>query len=72
MNRFNQTICCVLLTEILDICHEDLIVHASDTDYDLASCLESNEEQILSCVVTVESKNDTLLYLKVSTLIISL
>ena len=50
-----------MLTKPGTFIQEDIQVHASDTDEDLAKCLESNDEQILSSLVTLESKDGSVL-----------
>ncbi|XP_071172384.1 uncharacterized protein [Mytilus edulis] len=61
-NRLHHKVCCVLLTKPNTVNKDALSAHASDTDEDLAKCLESNEEQIISSLVTLESKDGLILH----------
>jgi hypothetical protein len=36
----------------------DLVCQSSDVDADLDKCLESNDEQIISSLITIKPKND--------------
>ncbi|CAC5374027.1 unnamed protein product [Mytilus coruscus] len=61
-NRFHHKVCCVLLTKPNTVNKGDLSAHASDADDDLAECLESNDEQIISSLVTLESKDGLIIH----------
>jgi hypothetical protein len=46
--------------------HEsDLVCQSSDADADLDKCLESNDEQIISSLITIKPKNDKRIKFKV-------
>jgi hypothetical protein len=46
--------------------HEsDLVCQSSDTDVDFDKCLESNDEQIISSLITIKHKNDKRIKFKV-------
>jgi hypothetical protein len=46
--------------------HEsDLVCQSSDADVDLDKCLESNDEQIISSLITIKLKNDKKIKFKV-------
>jgi hypothetical protein len=46
--------------------HEsDLVCQSSDADVDLDKCLKSNDEQIISSLITIKSKNDKRIKFKV-------
>ncbi|XP_063419421.1 uncharacterized protein LOC134702447 [Mytilus trossulus] len=61
-NRFHHKVCCILLTKPNAVIKDEWSAHASDTDEDLAKCLESNDEQIISSLVTLESKDSLILH----------
>lgn len=64
--KFKHNVCCVLQTKPNTFKQTDLLVHTSDTDEDLAKCLESNDEQILSSLVTLESRQGSVLHVEVN------
>ena len=47
--------------------HEsDLVCQSSDAEADLDKCLKSNDEQIISSLITIKPKNDKRIKFKVS------
>ena len=48
----------------------DLVCQSSDVDADLDKCLESNDEQIISSLITINPKNDKRIKFKVSNICI--
>lgn len=53
MNKFKQDLCCVIFTMPDNISQNDFISKGSDTEDDLDKCLETNDEQVLSSVITI-------------------
>ena len=43
----------------------DLVCQSSDAEADLDKCLESNDEQIISSLITIKPKNDKIIQFKV-------
>jgi Ca2+/Na+ antiporter len=57
-NKFHQDICCVIFLMPDGVHESDLVCQSSDAEADLDTCLESNDEQVISSLITIEPKND--------------
>ncbi|XP_076113369.1 uncharacterized protein LOC143081020 [Mytilus galloprovincialis] len=55
-NHFRQKICCVIYTMPDGTQESDFVCQGSDTVEDLYTCLESNEEQIISSAIEIQSR----------------
>ncbi|CAG2190528.1 unnamed protein product [Mytilus edulis] len=55
-NHFRQEICCVIYTMPDGTQESDFVCQDSDTVEDLYTCLESNEEQIISSTIEIQSR----------------
>ena len=57
--------CCVIFVMPDGIHESDLVCQSSDAEADLDKCLESNDEQIISPLITIKPKNDKRINFKV-------
>ena len=64
-NKFQQDNCCVIFVMPDGIDESDLVCQSSDAEVDLDKCLESNDEQIISSLITIKPKNDKGIQFKV-------
>ncbi|XP_052059579.1 uncharacterized protein LOC127700210 isoform X2 [Mytilus californianus] len=55
-NKFRQEICCVIFTMPDGTQESDFVCQGSDAVEDLDKCLETNDEQIISPVITIQPK----------------
>ncbi|XP_052059590.1 uncharacterized protein LOC127700211 isoform X3 [Mytilus californianus] len=57
-NNFKQKLCCVLFIMPNGIQKNDIICEGSDEVNDLARCLQSNDEKVISCIITITPRDD--------------
>ncbi|XP_052059601.1 putative autophagy-related protein 11 isoform X2 [Mytilus californianus] len=57
-NKFRQDICCVIFTLPDGTKDGDFVCKSSDGDDDLDKCLETNDEQVISPLITIKAKID--------------
>lgn len=51
---FSQNVCCVIYTMPDGTKDSDLSCQGADEDEDLYKCLEANDEQVISSVITIK------------------
>ncbi|OPL21680.1 hypothetical protein AM593_08501, partial [Mytilus galloprovincialis] len=57
-NNFKQKLCCVLFIMPNGIQMNDIVCQGSDEVNDLARCLQSNDEKIISSIITITPRDD--------------
>ncbi|CAC5401517.1 unnamed protein product [Mytilus coruscus] len=57
-NNFKQKLCCVLFIMPNGIQKNDIICEGSDEVNDLARCLQSNDEKVISSIITITPRDD--------------